>query len=272
MSARTGPHRIIWIVSAGLVILCAAVGLIRPTVYTRVISSDIEPGVFSQDAVALLAAVVLLFLAVIYKGTNLRQRISAHGILGLFFYAYGIYTIEQVYTWLYPAYLAIFSLSAYGLVYGITAMHRDRLEGSELPSGFRIAGAAFGIIIALMFNVIWFMQLIPLIQTANRIEYTYSVYVIDLCFVMPAFVISSLLALRNRTLGLTTLPSLFVVGIGILSPLVFAELIKPARYGMAVDRSALMLFSILTILFIIFFVLFLTSLRARRKSIVTTSA
>ncbi len=119
-----------------------------------------------------------------------------------------------------------------------------------------------------MFNFIWISQLIPLLQTGERIEYTFSVYIIDLVFVMPAFVITALQALRKHIVGIIGLPALFVQGIGILSPLALAELLKPSCYGMPLVIGEFWLYCILSMVFLILSTLYLTALRlSRRKSV-----
>jgi hypothetical protein len=101
-----------------------------------------------------------------------------------------------------------------------------------------------------MFNFIWISKLIPLLQTGERIEYTFSVYIIDLVFIMPAFVISALLAVRKRAVGIVGLPALFILSVGILRPLALAELLKPLRYGMPVNLNEFWLYSVLSMMFL----------------------
>jgi hypothetical protein len=183
------------------------------------------------------------------------------GVLGFLIYAYGIYAIEQVYTALYPLYLAILGLSSYILAYSLSNLKKSEIEALVLPGFVRYGSAAYAIFIAVLFNFIWFSQLVPLLQTGERIEYTFSVYIIDLVFIMPAFVITGLLAIRNRAVGLVGLPALFVVGLGILSPLALAEILKPSRYGMPVEPGEFWLYGILSMVFLLFTVIFLVTLR-----------
>ena len=113
----------------------------------------------------------------------------------------------------------------------------DAVEKLTLPAYARYGAAVYGVIIAVMFNIIWFSALTPLLQTGDRIEYTFSVYIIDLVFIMPSFVIAAYLALRRKYVGVVGLPALFILGIGIISPLALAEIIKPGRYGMAANSG-----------------------------------
>lgn len=83
----------------GVVALIAAVtGVLKPAMYNPVVSGRIIPGVFAQDVLVILAALVLIVLVMLLQQDDFRKLIVIYGILGFFFYAYGIYSIEQVYT------------------------------------------------------------------------------------------------------------------------------------------------------------------------------
>lgn len=56
----------------------------------------------------------------------------------------------------------------------------------------------------------------PLIQTATRVEYFYSIYIMDMAFVFPALIILGVLAAKQRGLGLLLLPVAFVKGFTLL--------------------------------------------------------
>lgn len=251
----------------GVIALIAAVmGVFKPEMYNPVVSTQIMPGVFTQDVLVILAAIVLIILAMWIQQDDYRKLIVIIGILGFFFYAYGIYSIEQIYTALYPLYLSILALSFYALIYSMSSLNNSAIEELKLTPVIRYGAAVYGIFIAVMFNFIWISKLIPLLQTGERIEYTFSVYIIDLVFVMPAFVISALLAIRKRAVGVIGLPALFILGTGILSPLALAELLKPLRYGMPVNPGEFWLYSILSIVFLFLSAIYLIALRHSRRN------
>jgi hypothetical protein len=117
-----------------------------------------------------------------------------------------------------------------------------------------------------MFNVIWFSQLVPLLQESDRIEYMYSIYVIDLSLVMPAFVIAAIMAIRCHHIGLMGIPALFVVGAGILGPLALAEAIKPIRYSIPSNTGDFLLYLILSVLFLVFASVFIAALKTSNRT------
>lgn len=259
--AHVNVNRVVWLVTAIGALIAAAGGLANPAMYEAVVSREIMPGVFTQDLVVALAALLMLVIAITFGGSGVARPIIQFGILGFFFYAYGIYAIEQVYTSLYPLYLAVLALSVYGLALGLASLRTPFWSRLSVPNWMRYVAAAYAIFIAIMFNFIWLGQLQPLIQNADRIEYTFSVYVIDLSFIMPAMAIAGILALRRHALGIVSLPALFILGAGILSPLAIAELIKPARYGLTTNTGDLLLFGILSLIFLALTAVYLARLR-----------
>jgi len=260
-------NRLLWFVAAVLSLAAAGLGVANPSLYKGVISESVEPGVFTQDIVAIVASIVLLLLVLTSRELQLRKRVVAHGLLGFFFYAYGIYAVERVYNWLYPIYLAIFGLSLFALIYGLATIPRKAADTIEVRSPIRQLGAGYAILIAVMFSILWLSQLMPLLRTGDRIEFTYSIYILDLSFVMPAFFLAGIMALRRHPLGLMGVPALFVLGVGILSPLALAELLKPVRYSLSSDMGGFWLYLVLSVVFLVFATVYLTGLKSRERSV-----
>lgn len=249
-------------VFTGIITLIAAVwGVLRPEIYNPVVNARMVPAVFTQDLFVILASLVLIVLAIFLRQDAYRKLIIIYGILGFFFYAYGIYSIEQIYTSLYPLYLTILACSFYVLIFSFSSIDKHAIEKLDIAPIIRYTAAGYGIFTAIMFNFIWFSQLIPLLKSGERIEYTFSVYIIDLAFVMPAFVISAFLAIRKKAIGLTGLPALFILGVGILSPLALAEVLKPVRFNMLVNPGDFWLYSILSLIFLAFSAIYLIAFK-----------
>ena len=259
-------NKTLFIITGLLSLVAAVMGVLDPGMYDPVISARIMPGVFTQDLLVIVAALVMILLAVWMRQDDYRKAIVIFGVLGFLFYAYGIYAIEQVYTALYPLYLTILALSFYVLAYSMSSLNSAAIEALELTPALCYGAAGYGIFIALMFNFLWISQLVPLLRTGDRIEYTFSVYIIDLAFIMPAFVIAAVLAVRKRAVGVVALPALFVLGVGILSPLALAELLKPSRYGIPVDPGEFWLYGILSLVFLVFATVYLIGLRPSRRA------
>jgi hypothetical protein len=253
-------HKILWLVAALLSLVVAVAGVVEPDIYARVANSEIMPGIVSQDWATIVASLLLLVLALRTGDESAKSQIVILGILGYLFYAYGVYAIERIYTVLYLVYLAIFGLSLYAIAYGVASILPGARQGTTLGRTMRWLSVGFSLFIALMFNALWISNLLSLIQSGEKPEYLYSVYILDLTFIMPAFVITALLSARNEGLGLLLTPAMYVLGFGLLLPVGLGELLKP-MYGSAPDPGGLSLYLGLSILFLILAVFHLRSLR-----------
>jgi hypothetical protein len=259
-------NRLLWILVSLGALVASIIGVANPAIYDGVTSAKVLPGVFTQDILVLVTAPIALVLTVLAKERDFRKHVIVLGIVAFFIYAYGIYSIEQLYNYLYPLYLAILGAAVYTLIYGFSSLGAYAGQPVDVPAVTRYICAAVAIIIAVMFNVIWMARMIPLIQEANRIEFTHSVFVIDLSFIMPGFVIAAVMMLRRRRAGQVGIPVLFVLGVGILSPLALVELVKPGRYAGEFIASEFWLFAILSVLFLVLTVLYLATLRMHREA------
>ncbi len=116
-------------------------------------------------------------------------------------------------------------------------------------------------LIAVLFNILWIMSLLPLMQEHNRIEYLYSIYILDLAFIMPAFFVTAIMSLRKMSFGILMTPAMMIVGFFVIFPLGLNELAKPA-FGMAINYGS-MLFSFIFSLYMLALAYFqLRSIRA----------
>lgn len=160
------------------------------------------------------------------RDNDVIRQLIIISLLGYFFYEYGILVIERVYNILYPLYMAIFSLSFYALAYTLGNLRTEVLCAVRVPNSIRYPAIGISLLAPLIFFPLWLSALVPLIQHAHRIEFYYSIYILDLCFVMPAFLIVAYQTARNTGFGLLLTPALFIKGFTILFPLAIAELLK----------------------------------------------
>ena len=124
----------------------------------------------------------------------------------------------------------------------------------------RNISAGFSLLVALVFNVLWIIQLLPLIQAGEKIEFLYSVYILDLCFIMPAFAIIGIMTARNKGLGLLLTPAVFVLGFALIFSLAVSETVKPL-YDLTIDTGWLVSSIVLSILFLVLAALHLRNLK-----------
>ncbi len=243
---------IFWFILGVLVLGVSLYSVLEREIYGGVVADAISGAVFTQDLLAVLGAIVLMLLAIFGRKDDFRILFPALGILGFFMYAYGIYSFERVYNMLYPLYLMILSGSTFGLIYTVAKIPKKSTERITPPKVLSISAAFFGIITAIIFNFVWFYQLIPLLKEGYRIDYTYSIYVIDLAFIMPAFMLTSIGTLFRKKLAMLGLFALFVLGFFILSPLALVEFLRPGLDGNAPDIFFKWLYTGLSVLYLAF--------------------
>jgi hypothetical protein len=191
-----------------------------------------------------------------------KSTLVALGLLGYLFYGYGIYVIERVYNVLYLNYLAVFGTSAWLLALGAVRLVRQVGDQASMPRRFaRIAGAG-ALLQPLVFYPLWVGMLIPLMVHRDQIDSLYSVFILDLVFIMPAFLMVAVGLFRTRGWALVLAPVMFVLGAVLIFSLALGELAKPA-FDSPITLTGLLPPALLTILFGVLAVVHLTRLRFR---------
>ena len=241
--------RIHWFIIAVLMGVVSVCGIVDPSIYTGVVSAELIPAAVGQDIISLVAAVLLFLLTLLIKPNQVKGQVVAIGIVGYVFYGYGIYVIEQVYNMWYLVYVVIWALSFWNLIYILATVDTSPLKSFVIPTWSRRTSIAIALLQPLVFIPMWVFALIPLIQTGDRVEYLFSIYIIDLVWVMPAFLILAWLLYKNHKTGIVFLPALFIVGFGIIFSLVVSELVKPF-FGAVIKYDALWQSTVLSMLFL----------------------
>lgn len=179
-------NRSIWAIAGLLALFAAVSGISRPAIYDGIVAPDIVPGAYSQDLISAATAITLLYLAFTRRADQAKWQIIALGLLGYLFYAYGVYVIERAYNGLYLIYMAIFALSFWAPVCAGTNLRTDNYRYS-LPKKLRLVSASGALLQPLIFYPLWIAMLLPLMRTGKQIDSLYSIFILDLCFIMPAF-------------------------------------------------------------------------------------
>lgn len=244
--------RILWIMSGLLSLIASTAGLINPNIYDKVLDASILPATIAQDVMTLFVSLTVIVLAVRFDENQLKQHLIIIGSLGFFFYAYMIYAIERLYTSLYLVYLAIVGASFYCIAYSLMSIRQNIYNKISLSKRVRQFSSGYNILSAGIFSLIWVSQLIPLIQSGDKPEFLYSIYIIDLCFILPALVISGVLSLRENGFGILMLIPTSIIGFTILAPLWLSEIMKPFFYGLTTSFPEMSLFLIVSTVFLAF--------------------
>lgn len=243
-------NKALWFMTTGLVFIAASIGIIFPNIYDGVFAQQFIPGALPQDVLTAVLCLCLFYLITKVKDNSFKTQIFIFGIMGSFFYLYGIFTIERVYNFLYLLYCAIFASSFWSMLYSLMHVKVTIFTQLRYSKKSVTASAFLGVAIALLFTFLWISALIPLMKNHYRIEYLYSIYILDLCLIMPAFCITSILSLRKNMMGVVFLPAVFIIGFFVIFPLGLGELAKP-YYGQIMDRKSMIMSFVFSLIMIV---------------------
>jgi len=263
--------RVLWAGTGGLALVAAVAGVGAPGIYDGLIARETLPGALSQDMITIVVAGLLILLAVRGGDNRPKARLIALGLLGYLFYAFGIYTIERVYNQFYLLYLAIFALSFWALVPAAITVTQQFSASARLARLPRIISGCGALLQPLIFYPLWVAMLLALMSTRTQIDSLYSIFILDLCFVMPAFLILGVLTLRNAPIGLLLAPPMYVLGSTLILSLALAELVKPV-FGDPIAVPSLLASLALTALFIGLGIVHLSALTVREGAVSPASA
>jgi len=230
--------RILWTIPEILAFIAALGGLVFKGIYTNLFQSDFLPGAVAQDVITLLISISLIILIFNTRENDIKKQVVIVGLLGSQFYLYGIFAMERVYNAFYLVYLGIFATSFWSVIYTLSGFRSRNFTNLRLNEAMLKTTAISSLLIAAAFVLLWTMSLLPLMRDHNRIEFLYSIYILDLCFVMPAFIITAIMSLRKLPLGILMAPAIMILGFFVIFPLGLNELAKPA-FGMAVDYGSM---------------------------------
>jgi hypothetical protein len=234
MVANLKLAKIFWSITTLLTLLAAMAGVLFKDIYINLFPVDFLPGAFPQDVLTILVCLFLFGQISVTKQDDVKKQVIIIGLLGSFFYLYGIFTIERVYNWFYLLYAAVFASSFWTIIYSLSGFRSDAFSTLQLKKGMLRTTAITSILIAVLFNILWLSALIPLMQSHNRIDFLYSIYILDLCFIMPAFVLTAVMSLRGNPFGILMAPAIMILGFFVIFPLGLNELAKPSA-GMAIS-------------------------------------
>jgi hypothetical protein len=263
-----GSHRVGWLMTGVLASVTAGWGIMNSDLYRGLIAAATRPGALSQDVVSLIAGLGLCGLAARTRGGP-KTEVIALGLLGFLFYGYGIYVIERVYNFWYLNYLAIFGIGAWLLVLGAVDVVRNTADQASLPRRLRRVSAAGAFLQPIVFYPMWIGLLIPLMVHRNQIDSLYSIFILDLVFIMPAFLLVAIGLMAARGWALVLAPVMFVIGAVLMFSLALGEIMKPA-FRLPTTTAGLVPPILLTILFVALAVVNLVRLSFRDVAVLPT--
>jgi SAM-dependent methyltransferase len=221
-----------------LVALTGWAGLFWPSTYGRETTSWATQAI-GGDVVNLFVVAPLLLLAALglHRG-SLPARLVWLGTLGYLLYNFLIYCFAVHFNALFLVYCTVLGLSFFGFVGGALPLDPSAVAaayGSRAP--VRTTAIVF-LLMASMTTVQWVREIVDAIvsgQVPRSVVETglpvNPIWVLDLCFLLPALAVTGVLLLRRRPLAFVLAPTLLVV-----LALISAELVA---IGTAMLRAGL---------------------------------
>jgi hypothetical protein len=183
-----------------LATIAAAGGLFLKGLYRD--KELIKSAWLGNDLVTLLLAVPLLTAAlVLAKKGSLRARLVWMGMLGYLFYNYAFYLFGAAFNWFFLLYVALFSLSAYGLMLGLSALDVRGMSNYFRPGTPRKWLSLFLLLISLPLAVFEGGQCLKFIITGELPQAPTLIFALDLAIVVPNTALAAFLLWRGHPWG-----------------------------------------------------------------------
>jgi hypothetical protein len=221
------------VATALIAAVCSASGLVNPDQYRAVVSLAVMPGALGQDAMALALSILLLVTTIVGRPFD-RLALPALAFLA---YGYGIYAIERTVTHWYLAYLAALACAAWALLLGAVRSVRVSTESEPVRGPRRVLVAALCGLTAIAFSTAWVAALAPFVRSSTQPTELWSVYLIDLCFVMPACATAAWWIWRRDARGGALGTLMTGLGAVMMASLSLAEVCGPL-VGLAAEPAA----------------------------------
>ncbi len=230
------------------------------------------PQALAQDIANLTVVSPLwLLLAALALRGSLRAYLLWLGVLTFTVYNYVIYTFSIPFGSLFPLWVAVFGISVYSLIGGLTAVDHKAVESSFMSRPASLVVAWSLIVTAILFGLLWLSEDVPALLSNTRPQSvvdmalpTNPVHILDLAFFLPAVIATGVLLIRRKPIAYTLAPAfavfLILTGIPILiTPIVQARRGESAAWGFAAPIGTLI------ILLLTLMVWLLSTIRLQKK-------
>jgi hypothetical protein len=236
-------------IMGGLIVLLlaatAGVGVLVKNFYAPFITAPgFVAALWVQDLVSLLAAPVLLAAMVWTRRGSRRAFVVWCGVLVYTIYYYAFYVFGFTYTVLYPLYLALMGLGVYSLI-GLLAGVDLRTFAAGVDNKMPVRTLAVILLVALLFVPLWGSILAQDIQ-AQQPRVTALVFVLDLCFLLPAIAIAAVQLWQRRPFGYL-LSGILLIKAAVSGILLAVSTLWAAQLGMPLAVEELGMYLFLTI-------------------------
>ena len=236
-------------IMGGIIVLLLAVtagaGVLAKSLYAPFITAPgLVAALWVQDLVSLLAAPVLAAAMIWTQRGSRRAFVVWCAVLVYTIYYYAFYVFGFTYTVLYPLYLALMGMGVYSLI-GLLAGVDLGAFATGVDSKMPVRPLAVILLIALLFVPLWGSMMVHDIG-AQQPRVTALVFVLDLCFLLPAITIAAVQLWQRRPFGYL-LSGILLIKAAVSGILLAVSTLWAAQLGMPLAVEELGMYLFLTV-------------------------
>ena len=192
---------------AALVVAASLLGLFAPATY-RYETNNWRMQAWGQDVGNVLAAGVLLGSIHRVTKRSFTGFLVWVGTLFYLLYAYVVYSVAVHFNFLFLVYTTILGLVLYTLIYALAVSNLP--DAAAYPRGRPRTLAGYVLVLTgALFAALWLSEVVPAIVTGTEpkslteaVLVVNPIHAVDLSAVLPAFILTGVLALKDRRVGL----------------------------------------------------------------------
>jgi hypothetical protein len=263
-------HAIILILSLPLAILTAFVsyaGIFVPGTYAKETMNYAAQGV-GQDMVNLFGVVPALIVSAVFASRKSKPGLLIwSGILFYLVYSYTIYGFGLHFGNLFLAYCFILGLSFYSFSYFIFISFKENVGEWFVQNTPTKSTGIFLIVIAIFFYFTWLSEIIPAMQAHITPKSVVEsgllinpVHVLDLAICLPALILTGVLLIKKKSLGLSLATPMLIFCI-LMATAIAAMILEMKSRGFEVDLTLPILFGLIALISCLLLVQYLSKLK-----------
>ena len=232
-----------------LLVISSYGGLFWPAAYSRETPLWAAQARGGDVVNLVVAAPVLLVSAVLGLRKSMAAQFIWLGTLLFLLYNFLIYALTVRFNSLFLVYCAIFGMSFYAFVIGLSSFSSREAAALFSPRAPVKTIATVFLLVAAVFGVQWLREIVPALLSGVAPKSvtdtglpTNPVHFLDLAVALPGYVIAAVLLVRRRAAGYVWAPILLTLGI-LMFLAIAAMVIAMSRIGAADGRVPALIFA-----------------------------
>jgi hypothetical protein len=210
MKHQSTPNKL-WFTAPIAILLAIAAG---GGVFINGLYRDV-PGIVAQakgqDLISLVVVLPsLMITAILARRGSLQARFIWLGGIVYMVYTYASFAFAIQYNPLFLVYIALLGCSLYALIDGLATLDMAGIKARTTEKTPARAVSVYLAVLAFLFCFLWLSELIPALVAGEIPQSiledgtpTNAIHVLDLAWILPAFVITSISLWRKHSLGYT---------------------------------------------------------------------